>query len=166
MNLPRVTYLLLLTGVVLWCCGIVVAPVLASSGGPSSLVGNSFYIAFHNVCHQIEGRSFHIAGVQFGVCQRCTAIYFSFMLALLLYPAVRDIHNPRMPHRMPLMLAAGIMLLEVAGSWLGFIPLTIAGRLFTGALLGFVLAFYITPACLLCVKELSGKPGKTLVTHP
>jgi uncharacterized membrane protein len=62
----------------LWVAAIVAAPLLAASGtragsGCAALT----YLAGSLVCHQIPGRSFHLAGAQLAVCGRCTGLYVS-----------------------------------------------------------------------------------------
>jgi len=65
---------LLLAGALLWCAGIVLAPLLNL---------RPVYEFFALICHQDPNRSFTIAGTPLPVCIRCTSIYFGFFLSLL-----------------------------------------------------------------------------------
>ncbi|MEK6565803.1 MAG: hypothetical protein AABZ41_03750, partial [Bacteroidota bacterium] len=56
---PLRTYLTLLFLVALWCATLLAAPLLQSWGGPP---GGFFYEAFSKICHQMDQRSFHLAG--------------------------------------------------------------------------------------------------------
>ena len=48
------------------------------------------YLAGSFVCHQIPERSFHLSGVQFPVCARCTGLYLGAAIgALALIPLPR-----------------------------------------------------------------------------
>jgi len=62
----------------------IVAP-LAAAGGHNEIAG-AIYYAFSGLCHQRPDRSFFIDGHKFGVCSRCTGIYFGFAFTLLVYP--------------------------------------------------------------------------------
>jgi uncharacterized membrane protein len=51
---------------------------------------------FSKICHQIPERSFYFCGEKLAVCQRCTAIYFSFFLGILFYPLLKKINTKRL----------------------------------------------------------------------
>ena len=48
------------------------------------------YMAGSIVCHQIPERSFHINGVQFPVCARCTGLYVGGLVGVMLWLLRRD----------------------------------------------------------------------------
>ena len=80
-----INYTLILVATIVWCAAIVLAPVLATMGN-APRISAEMYQFFGKVCHQIDSRSLHIGGEKFAVCARCSAIYFSFLAMLLVYP--------------------------------------------------------------------------------
>ncbi len=80
----RFIFALAVAGAFLWFAGILAAPVLKAAGHHAA---SSFLydLVYSNVCHQRPDRSFFIAGEKLAVCSRCTGIYLSFTLTLLLY---------------------------------------------------------------------------------
>jgi len=138
------TYAVILLGAILWCSAIVLAPLLGGSSG----IGAGLYAFFEPICHQMDDRSFHLAGHPLGVCMRCSAIYFSFLAGVVLYPAVRRIGQPKIPGRTWLVLAAAPMLLDVVADVVGMHTSTPVTRLVSGSMFGFLIAFTILPAAL------------------
>jgi uncharacterized membrane protein len=65
-----------------WCLAIVAAPLLELT---------PVYLFFSTICHQIPSRSWHIHGLQLGLCIRCTSLSLGFLggLLLLRVPNVR-----------------------------------------------------------------------------
>ena len=80
----RFIFALAVAGAFLWFAGILAAPVLKAAGHRAA---SSFLydLVYSNVCHQRPDRSFFLAGEKLAVCSRCTGIYLSFALTLLLY---------------------------------------------------------------------------------
>ncbi len=148
MTRPRIAYLAILAGSSLWCAAIIGAPLLADAGGHAAVAGAMLYEFFRPVCHQIDQRSFHILHTPLAVCIRCSAIYFSFLAGVILYPLVRSVDVPVLPHRRWLFAAAVPMLLDVAAMVLGVHESSVLTRTVSGAILGFLLAFYCLPVAL------------------
>ncbi len=143
------TILVVLTG--LWCLGILIAPALQVS---HPVVASIVYSAYSPICHQIDSHCFHLFDAKWGVCIRCSAIYFSFFLSLLLYPFFRRLSSPSFPGRWWIALAVTPMVIDVFLSFTGFHPSTPLTRMITGALFGMVLPLYILPPLLEGVAQL------------
>ena len=125
---------------------IVVAPVAAASG--HSDVGSVIYHAFAPLCHQLPERSYFIDEHQFAVCSRCTGLYAGFALTLLLYPLIRPLRYPVMPHPRWLLFAAVPLAIDFSVNFFGFWQNTHTSRLLTGALLGSAVVFYVMPGII------------------
>jgi len=148
-------YILITFLVALWCAGIFAAPVLQHAGFTG--IANCAYSFFSRICHQNDTRSFHVEGEKFGVCIRCSAIYFGFLAGLLLLPLSGALKRIRVPNRM-LMIAFMIpMLVDVAFNDTGLHISTTMTRAATGILFGGVMPWYIVPllieACLQLVHK-------------
>ena len=128
---------------------IIVAP-LAAAGGYNEIAG-AIYYAFSLLCHQRPDRSFFIEGQKFGVCSRCTGIYFGFAFTLLLYPLLRSLRTTTTPARKWLFLAALPLAVDFSLTFFGLWENTHTSRLLTGLLLGSVAVFYVMPG----ISELS-----------
>jgi len=124
----------------LWCAAIAAAPLLSSLGGPLAASGAFLYQLFSRVCHQIDGRSFHIAGYKFGVCIRCTSIYGAFFLGVLFAPFASRTIGRRLSSRSLILLSALPMAADVALSAFGIHESTAVTRMCSGALFGFGLS--------------------------
>jgi uncharacterized membrane protein len=74
-------------GLFVWLAGIVLTPVMVSSGIPwLTKLGNWGYFFFDPVCHQISSRSFIFSGYPMAVCVRCFSVYLAgFFLCLILF---------------------------------------------------------------------------------
>lgn len=149
-----VTYLVILGGGVLWCAGLVLAPVLLSEGGVPGLLGGSLYQFFHPICHQLEGRSFHILGEPVAVCIRCSSIYFAFLAGTVLFPLVGQFTRTICSRGDLLMYAVLPMVVDVLLDELGIHSSTGITRMITGTVFGFVVPFYIIPTAQEAVEEL------------
>jgi uncharacterized membrane protein len=145
---PGHIFTVVLGGAVLWCGLLVLAPLLAAAGEPWSAPAVGLYSFFHHICHQAEARSLHVGGEPLAVCARCFALYAAFLLGTLLYPLLRSLDTTEQPPRI-LLLAAGLpMLLDVLAGVTGLHDVTIASRLITGSIAGFILPFFILPAAI------------------
>lgn len=159
MDRSRTLYRILLLLVVLWCAGIVVAPLARTAGFPSA-VPTSIYGVFSHVCHQFADRSFSLGGEPLAVCVRCTAIYFGFLLTLLVFPLVRSLDNEAVPPRWVLLAAVSPMALDVALNILGLHASSVLTRVLSGSLAGLVLPCYVVPPLLEGVNKLLS-PGES-----
>jgi uncharacterized membrane protein len=65
----------------------VLAPILMANGYIRS--ANTIYWLYHFACHQLPSRAYFIAGEQVPMCQRCIAIYATFVVGGLLFYFVR-----------------------------------------------------------------------------
>lgn len=154
MHIPRLTYAALLLGTLVWCAGIVAAPVFSIS---------ALYDFYHRICHQLGSHSLHISGEPLAVCARCTAIYFGFLIGMLVYPTLRSVSSTQLPSRIVLFGAAVPMLLDVVGGLAGVHTVTITTRLITGGLFGVVLPFFILPAGVGAVLEIFHVKRQTVI---
>ena len=149
-------YLLLLTILLtLWCAGIVAYPLLRHSGVSGSGELGAF---FGTVCHQLDGRSWHLLGEPFGVCIRCSAIYFGALCSVFVlwfFPR-RWTHLPSMRF---LFVAGAAMaadaFLNIAGIWTS----TELHRLVTGSAVGLLLHWYLVPLLLEAIDSLRQSPS-------
>lgn len=122
---------------------ILVAPLAAASG--HNEIAGAIYRGFSVLCHQRPDRSYFIDGHQFGVCSRCTGIYFGFALTLLVYPLLRSLRTTTTPARKWLFLAALPLVIDFSLTFFGLWENTHTSRLVTGLLLGSVAVFYVMP---------------------
>jgi len=122
---------------------ILVAPLAAASG--HNEIAATIYYAFSPLCHQRADRSFFIDGHKFGVCSRCTGIYFGFAFTLLAYPLLRSLRTTATPPRKWLLLAALPLAIDFSLTFFGLWENTHTSRLLTGLLLGSVAVFYVMP---------------------
>ena len=140
--------------VTLWCVAIVAAPMLSSSGSTSHAAGSLIYEGFSKICHQIDERSFHIAGLKLGVCVRCSSIYFGFLAMLILLPILFPLQRLRIPSIRWLLVAFTPMLIDVVLNDTGIQTSTLSSRLITGVMVGAVLPLYIVPSLLEAVAQI------------
>ncbi|HTR82694.1 MAG TPA: DUF2085 domain-containing protein [Bacteroidota bacterium] len=136
---------LLLAAAFLWCASIVAAPVLASWGEAWSSAASVLYVMFSRVCHQMDTRSFHIAGFKFGVCIRCTAIYFSFFLGMILFPRIAKTKVSIIDSSLVLVLSLIPMGIDVTLATLGLHESTVFTRMATGIIFGSGLSVILVP---------------------
>jgi uncharacterized membrane protein len=127
----------------LWCIGIVTAPVLKLSTHDTSADG--IYSFYSRICHQDDGRSFHLGEEKFGVCIRCTAIYFSFFVGMLLMPLFKSFRKLLTPLPKFLIAAMIPMIVDVLLNDIGIHSSTTTSRVITGAFLGGTMPWYIVP---------------------
>jgi uncharacterized membrane protein len=151
MQLQKRTYLFLVSLVAIWCGGILLAPALKSN---QPFVSSFLYSFYGPICHQIDSHSFHLLGAKFGVCARCSSIYFSFWLTLLVYPLIQDIVSPSIPKRHWILLAMVPMVVDVLLGFTGIHPITESTRAVTGALFGAILPLYIVPPFFEGIRQL------------
>jgi uncharacterized membrane protein len=133
------TYACVLAAAGTWCLLILLAPILNS---------DALYLLFHRICHQLDGHSLHVAGRKLGVCARCSSIYGSFFLTLIVYPLVRPLHISATPPRHWIVLSALPMVIDVAASMTGLRESTMLSRVLTGSLFGASAVFFVVPGFL------------------
>ena len=134
-------------GVAAALVGLIVAAPLLRAGGAAAAAG-ALYKAFALVCHQMESRSFHVAGFQLAVCARCFGLYVGALAGAAAYPLARPLMSRDMPGRAWLLAAAAPTALDFALGLFGVWENTHASRFLTASLLGVVLAFYFVPGAV------------------
>jgi len=155
MNLSKRIYTAFVLSAGLWCVAIVAAPVLYALGGAGGRTfAEALYLGFSRICHQLDGRSLHLFGAKFGVCVRCTSIYFSFFLGLLLYPFFRSLDSGSIPNVRWLLVAVFPMAADAALNDLGIHRSDELTRVVTGSVAGFIFALFILPLFLEALKQL------------
>jgi uncharacterized membrane protein len=157
MHLSRVTYLAVVVSISLWCIAVLAAPLFTAWSGPWQPAGELLYRFFHTICHQLEGRSFHISGEPLAVCARCFSIYIGFLAGALAFPFVRG--RLHLSSRALLVLAGIPMLLDVAGGILGVHEVTLLTRSLTGTFFGVLLPFVTLPVLMDAVLEIAASPS-------
>jgi uncharacterized membrane protein len=165
MTLASRTYLVVLLGASLWCGAIVLTPVLAGLPDPIAGVGEALYGLVSPVCHQIEARSFTVAGLPFAVCARCTAVYFGFLAGVLLFPILRSVERPVYPPRWLVGVAVLPMVTDVILGWTGIHGVSAGSRLMTGGVFGVIAPFVVLPALIDAVREIVASRRNAL-HHP
>ena len=155
MDISKRIYTAFLAAVAFWCLMIVAAPALHAVGGTAGeFLSTILYGGFSRICHQMDSRSLHFLGEKFGVCVRCTTIYFSFFAGLVLYPFLRSLNARNLPHPAWIALAVAPMALDAALNDLGIFLSTEVSRVITGAAAGFIFAFYILPVFIEATTQL------------
>ncbi len=137
--------------VAVWSALILAAPLFRATGGG----GEALYSFFHYICHQMPERSFHLMGEPFGVCSRCSGVYFGLVLGFAAYPLWRAVDEIEPIARFWLFLS----LIPVGIDW----SLTVFGiwentqltRVVTGLILGFACATFIVPAIVEAARNLT-----------
>src|SRR6185369_7257587 len=121
----------------------ILAPLAAANG--HDVLAEVIYRGFGVFCHQRPDRSYFIEGHKLAVCSRCTGLYTSFGITLLLYPLIRSLRTAANPPRLYLILAALPHAIDFSLTFFGFWENTHTSRLLTGALLGSVSVFFVMP---------------------
>ena len=122
---------------------IVGAPLLKAAGFWALAEG--IYKGFDLVCHQIDGRSFHVAGEPFAVCARCFGLYAGALAGVAAYPLVRSLVRRDFPARAWLLASAVPTTVDFALGFFGVWENTHASRFLTALPLGVALAFCAVP---------------------
>ncbi len=142
MRLADPTYRTLLLLVGLWCAGILAAPLLTMYDLP---LGHALATLYSPICHQLAFKSFTIGGEPWGVCIRCSAIYFSFFAALLAYPFLQRRFLRGLPSTRWLILAIAPLGMDAVASLAPFYESTTISRLVTGSLFGSMMPWFLVP---------------------
>lgn len=64
---------------------LTVSPVVFSNFGMNEF-SEAIYLFFKPLCHQMDSKSFHINGVKFAVCSRCSSIYLGVLFGVFIMP--------------------------------------------------------------------------------
>jgi len=132
---------------------IFLAPYLYSIDGSAAQYGSYIYMFFSETCHQIDSRSFNLWGYKLAVCSRCTVIYISFLLSVILYPFIWKIENEKLPNIYVLLIPAFLVFTDASLDFTGILKNTIISRTLTGFLIGFVLPIFLIPGFISLFKS-------------
>jgi len=155
MNPSKRIYAAFLASVGLWCLAIIAAPLLSTYGGATGAsIADALYLGFSKICHQIDGRSLHLCGAKFGVCVRCSSIYFSFFAGLLVYPFLRRLDSRQVPDKRWLLLAIVPMAVDAFLNDAALHASDDVTRIVTGSVAGFTFAFFVLPLFIEAVRQL------------
>jgi uncharacterized membrane protein len=138
--------------VMLWCIGILIPPLLKHAGWTQT--ADMLYSFFSRICHQNETRSFHIEGEKIGVCIRCSAIYFGFLLGLITLSVSHLLKRKNFPAMGFFFFAVLPMLADILLNIMGIHTSTSMTRTITGALFGVNMAWFITPILIEAYSQL------------
>jgi len=99
------------------------------------------YFCFSGICHQLPERSFHIFGEKLAVCGRCTAIYFSFLAGVLLYPLTKKIKSLYLKYA--LYASTFIIVIDFLFGYINLFQ-SFYTIVISGAMFGFCSAYFVT----------------------
>jgi uncharacterized membrane protein len=159
MNLPRVTYTVILVGTISWCAAILLAPLLAANSSP---VAEYVYRFFQPICHQRPERSFFLFGEKLAVCVRCSSVYCAFLFGVLLFPFTHGLRARNTPSRNVLLLTLLPIAWEVATEWIGLYTSTVLTRALTGGVFGYVASLVILPTAIEGVQQIVHRTSTTV----
>jgi uncharacterized membrane protein len=135
MRSARITYGVLTVGAGLWCTLLFAPSLLAAAGVDSPAFDEGVYRFFRPICHQMDGRSWHLFGHAAAVCHRRIA-------------------RPVMPGRALVVAAAVPMVIDVAAAILGVYSGSTLWRVITGGWFGVLIPFLILPGAIEGVHQL------------
>lgn len=147
-------YVIFLTISLLWNISLILFPYFESLGNGWAEISYFGYSFFSSACHQVEERSFFMFGNPLPVCSRCSSVYFSFLLAVILYPFIKGLENKKLPPIWILLIVSLLVFLDAVLDIFGIFKNTFATRTISGALIGFVLPFYLIPGTLNFANEI------------
>ena len=143
----------------LWCAAIFGPPLLKHAGQKElAAVG---YALFSKVCHQNDARSFHIDGEKFGVCIRCTAVYFGFLIGCVIQLVLRSTRS-KSARRGVFIVSVAPMILDVLLDACGLHESTPISRLITGGLFGAAMSWFVLPLLIEACNQIINQVGN----HP
>ena len=148
-------YLLVTILVILWCAGIIAAPLLMHAGDAGN--ADIVYSVFSRICHQNEMHSFHVDGEKLGVCMRCSAVYFGFLAGLMIMPLSGALKRMRPPNSMLILAVIIPMLVDVLLNVTGLHISTTLTRVTTGLLFGGVMPWGVVPLLIEACSQLINK---------
>lgn len=139
----------------IWAALILVDPLAKSFGFSSFSIG---LYGFHSfICHQMADRSLHLLGEPFGVCSRCTGVYFGIFFGFAIYPLWRRLDDIEPISRVWLFLSLMPIGIDWSLTFFGYWENTHLSRFLTGMILGATCATYIVPASVEIVRNLTWK---------
>jgi uncharacterized membrane protein len=106
----------------------------------------------------MDDRSFHIGLNKLGVCSRCTAIYLALLLGVIVYPFARKLNNIDLPSLVYLGIGVLLLILDAGLDIFDVLENTFVTREITGAIIGFVLPFYLIPGTIRVFYEFKQPP--------
>ena len=145
---------ILLLCTLLWCAAIIGAPLMAVSGGFFEFLSVFLYKLFGVVCHQFDSRTFHLHANPFGVCIRCTAIYFGFLFGILAMRFSKNTVFQNYYVRILLLVTSLPMVIDGALPLTGWYEPTTISRLLTGAIFGFGISLILYNSLLEIITSL------------
>ncbi|MCI0450161.1 MAG: DUF2085 domain-containing protein [Chlorobi bacterium] len=155
----KIIYTIVLAVSLIWCGGILVAPLWAVESGFKQSLSDGFYSFYSSSCHQLDERSFHLNEYKFGVCSRCTSIYFGFLFGIILYPFIRKLNNIELPSLLYLFIGVVLMVIDVGLDIAGVVKNSFITREISGSILGAILPFYIIPGIIRVFYEFFTPPN-------
>jgi len=155
----KIIYIVVLAISIIWCVGILIAPLWAGETGFIGNVSDSFYSFYSASCHQIDERSFHLDSHKFGVCSRCTSVYFGFLFGVIIYPFVRKLNNVDLPSLLYLFIGVALMVMDVGLDIADVLRNSFITREISGGVLGVILPFYIIPGIIRVFYEFFTPPN-------
>jgi uncharacterized membrane protein len=138
-------YLIFLLITLFWNIFIVIAPFFHNYEGFLKMLSDFSYSFFSVTCHQLDSRSFHFLGEKYAVCSRCLSIYWAFLFSVIIYPFIKGFNNVKLPSIWILIIPGFLVFLDAALDFTGLWSNTYISRSISGALIGFVLPFYLIP---------------------
>lgn len=137
-------YLWLLSLTAAWILLIISYPLLMHGG--FYRIGVFVYTFFSPICHQDPHRSLSLFQFVLPVCERCSSIYFSFFILLLVYPLLHKLSILKNLKLATLVLFLLPMICDYVFDVLGFWKNFPASRMISGSIAGIGLALFIIPA--------------------
>lgn len=108
---------------------------------PESIVDfNRNWISF--ICHTSESRAFNLNDNAMILCSRCTGIYLSFGLGLIMSFFISFPHKLRNKRTLLLGISFGIILIDVILNALNIFSNTLWSRFVTGLIFGQTLSYF------------------------
>lgn len=142
------------TVVLVWVILILAPPILKANG--IGTVSSALYQFFSYLCHQIDGRSFHIAGEPFGVCTRCFGVYLGLVAGFVIYPFWRNIGEVEPLPKFWLIVSLVPITVDWSLTFFNIWQNTDISRFVTGLIVGIACATFIVPA----IVEISRNIGR------
>ncbi len=166
MSISSRPYLIVTMLSALWCASIFGPPLLKHAGQKEfATLGYAF---FSKVCHQNDARSFHFEGEKFGVCIRCTAMYFGFLIGCIIQLVLRSARS-KSARRRVFLISVAPMILDVLLDTCGLYESTPISRLVTGGLFGAAMSWFVLPllneACKQIINQVGYHPSLSGVLH-
>jgi len=149
-KVERTIYSVFFAIISFWCLLALSVPLLAKLGlnSYSQVLGSLLSFG----CHQEPEKSFVLFGESFGLCVRCTGIYFSMLLATIIYPLIRKRDYSVL---WIFLFIAPLSLDVITEKYLFFRVSNNEIRLITGVLFGLVLPYFIISGATVVINGLS-----------